>query len=54
MKLIWEDIDDNSDRLKVPNGWIVRSYIHGKRSSNISVSIHQIFIEDKFHEWKID
>jgi len=45
----WERISETSDRLMVPGGWIVRSRIY---TSN-GCSVHQIFIEDLMHEWKI-
>jgi hypothetical protein len=46
----WEEVSGNTDRLKVPHGWIVkteRQYVSG-------VSVHQIFIEDRDHLWKIE
>lgn len=53
---MWEKIDSNTSRLKVPNGWIVRTIIDissGSPNFIHSVSIHQVFVEDEFHEWKI-
>lgn len=52
----WESIDDTSDRLKVPNGWIVRSWIKiFERMNNLAgASIHQVFIEDPSHSWKLE
>lgn len=47
----WEQIDKATDRLKVPGGWIVRSI--SSRYSDHS-SIHQVFIQDQAHEWKIE
>ena len=39
----WETIDDNrtSERLKVPGGWIVRSYVvhREQQQSGVSVSV---------------
>ena len=45
----WEDIDDRSERLKVPGGWIVRS-----DSGSYEGGVHQIFIEDPNYEWKLE
>lgn len=45
MKLEWEYIDNNTARLNVPGGWIIRS--------TTGHAVHQIFIEDKEHEWKL-
>ena len=42
----FEHLEDHSDRLKVPGGWIVRSW-QGE-------GIHQIFIVDKEHSWKLE
>lgn len=42
----WEFISDNSARLQVPDGWIVRSWI--------ASSLHLIFIKDEKHEWKLE
>jgi len=47
---LWEDIDDSSDRLKVPGGWIVRSWISYWNSDG---GVHQIFVVDVEHQWKI-
>ena len=47
----WEDIDDNSDRLMVPRGWIVRSAYSACASG---ASIHMIFIEDRNHDWELE
>jgi len=38
-----------SDRLRVPGGWIVRSYT----TWNNSRAIHQIFVADEHHIWDI-
>jgi hypothetical protein len=51
---IWEPIDDYSDRLKVPGGWIVASYIVIDRYKGASVSIHQVFVADPSHEWQLE
>ena len=45
----WERIDDRSERLKVPGGWIVRS-----DSGSYEGGVHQIFIEDINHEWRLE
>jgi hypothetical protein len=50
---MWEIIDKNSFRLKVPGGWIVKS-VHKEFYSGISVSVHQIFIKDEGHNWKLN
>ena len=44
----WEEIDSNekSDRLKVPGGWIVRSW-----TGSMQGGVHQIFIKDDDHTW---
>jgi len=51
-KLEWEKIGDESDptthRLIVPGGWIVRSTMY-----STSGGVHQIFIADSLHKWKI-
>lgn len=53
-ELNWEKIDDTrqnrspSSRLKVPGGWIVRS-----ETGAYDGGIHQIFIADSLHEWRI-
>ena len=41
-------LDVESERLKVPGGWILRSRL----ASSNGVSVHQIFIEDPDHNWK--
>ncbi len=62
---MWEDIEFNSycrsQRLRVPNGWVVRS-LFGLRKENDNtcymsersgVSVHQIFVEDARNTWKL-
>ena len=47
----WEYIDQNdSDRLCVPGGWIVRSWIDGYDKC----TLHQIFVSDPEHKWVFD
>lgn len=50
---MWEEIENqdgiSSERLKVHRGWIVRS----KYTSSWGVGLHQVFIEDEFHQWKL-
>ncbi len=51
-KLKWEKLHtfnrSPSARLKVLGGWIVRS-----ETGSYSGGIHQIFIADSLHEWRI-
>lgn len=48
----WEEINNDnhcySARLRVPSGWIVRSY-----TGCSDGGLHQIFIEDKNHKWEL-
>jgi hypothetical protein len=48
---MWEKIDGETSRMKVPNGWIVRSI---QFYFGAAVSLHQIFIVDPGHQWKLD
>ncbi len=43
-----------SSRLKVPGGWIVRSVVtqYGTNHGHSGVSVHQIFVPDKNHQWE--
>jgi len=45
----WEFISDHADRLKVPGGWIVRSW-GGYESGK---ALHQVFIKDVDHVWQL-
>jgi hypothetical protein len=47
----WEEIDKYTDRLKIPNGWIVRPVYSACASG---AAIHTIFIEDINYEWKLE
>ena len=56
---MWESINESghmggSERMRIPGGWIVRSYlaINGT-AGKAAVSIHQIFISDENHSWRI-
>jgi hypothetical protein len=42
-----------TERLSVPGGWIVRSSFVDPRDSFADSCVHQIFIEDKEHDWVI-
>ena len=46
----WKKIDEYTDRLKVPGGWIVRSYDLGMQSK----ALHQVFISDPGHTWELN
>jgi len=48
----WEKLDNNTCRLQVPGGWIVRTF--ESRGYNAGGCVHQIFIEDKNHIWVIE
>jgi hypothetical protein len=48
----WETIDETSHRLKVPGGWIIRSYILARvLTGNVSAAMDMIFVKDPNHEW---
>lgn len=46
---MWEELDDNSSRLKIPEGWIVRVVIFGYKCC----SVHSTVIKDRGHTWEI-
>ena len=55
---MWEEIPRStnihscmSDRLEVPGGWIVRSVYY---VASLGVSIHQVFVTDPKHTWRLD
>ena len=54
----WETIDETSERLKVPGGWIVRSYVvknsHIQNGTSVSVGLHQVFVSDPEYLWILD
>jgi len=50
----WEYIgggaNSNTERLKVPNGWLVRTtFCQGYDGGGV----HMLVLEDKDHEWKL-
>lgn len=45
----WENMGDYTTRLKVPGGWIVRTFTGSYNGG----CCHQIFIGDVNHTWKI-
>ena len=51
MKSPWKNIDNETDRLKVPGGWIIRTTEYYIQKS---VAVHQIFVKDENHEWIIN
>ncbi len=46
---MWEEIDVGSDRLRVKNGWVVRSY--SVTYDGDFAAIHQVFVHDEFGTW---
>ena len=44
----WERINNNTDRLKVPGGWLVYRYEY-----NTGITDVMCFISDKTHSWKL-
>ena len=52
---MWERIDEYSERLKVPNGWLIRYHVSERclSSGSVGVSVAMIFIKDEKHKWKI-
>lgn len=46
----WEELNGDTDRLKVPGGWILRSYVGGMEAK----TLHQVFISDPEHTWKFN
>ncbi len=51
----WEQIDEYSGRLPVFGGWIVTSQksMWSSNGNSTAVSLHQVFISDKNHEWDL-
>ncbi len=51
---LWEEIpsppNTPSERLAVPGGWVIRSCTDFR---NESVCLHQVFISDPGHDWKL-
>lgn len=52
--LHWEIIDDFSARLPVFGGWIVRSQKSIWNTNSAAISLHQVFVSDKNHEWDLE
>lgn len=50
----WEGIDDYTERLKVPNGWIVRSKVRYCNPSENCGSESMCFVPDPTHEWRLE
>lgn len=57
---MWEKLEDPinynsalsySHRMRVPDGWVVRSIV---TIMHESTSVHTVFVPDKEHLWKID
>jgi hypothetical protein len=43
---MWEMIDSGTHRMRVPNGWIVRSWLLH--------SVHMVFVPDSGHIWVLE
>lgn len=51
---MFERIDQFTDRLKVPNGWVLRTKDRTNNLSAAAIGVHTLFISDPLHEWKLD
>lgn len=49
---MFEKIDEYTSRMKVPDGWIVRTIVNTHYLGGAGV--HQIFIHDGFHQWELE
>lgn len=53
----WEQLDQNTARVKVIGGWIVKHEKHALakkgNSESILCSESSVFIADKYNEWRI-
>ena len=47
---MFERIDKETDRLEVPQGWLVRTRLYYGAGGSAT---HTIFIEDVVHKWKL-
>lgn len=45
---MWKRIDDTTNRMKVPGGWIVSTFV----AVGHSCSIHSVFVPDPQHTWE--
>jgi hypothetical protein len=50
-KNVWEEVDDNTERLRVPGGWLVRTFIILTHLSTSACSVHMVFVEDPSNAW---
>ena len=55
----WQPIDKNTERMRVPNGWIVRSVQRVKHTTHYDAwveakSMSLVFVPDPAHEWGRD
>lgn len=50
---MWQVIDNNTDRLQVPGGWVVRTTFTKYYGTTVSCHVSMIFVTDPAHEWEI-
>jgi hypothetical protein len=48
----WQSINSNTQRMRVPNGWLVQSFTNLSYSMN-GISLAMIFISDPNGEWEV-
>jgi len=53
---MWEKIDAETSRMRVPGGWLVRSKMFAGNNSGpgVSVCVHVVFIPDNKHDWEFE
>jgi hypothetical protein len=49
----WQSINSNTQRMRVPNGWIVQSFTNLSYSMN-GISLAMTFISDPNGEWVVE
>lgn len=50
---MWETIDELTERLRVPSGWIVRSTMWRTLAGSVSITTHQVLVPDVGHKWTL-
>ena len=49
----WEEVNSNTWRLRVPNGWLVCHDAIPTSYSGLSAAVSMVFVPDAGHTWKL-
>ena len=51
---MWEKIAEGTERLKVYEGWLVRTSMYATFGTSGGLDVGLVFVPDPFHNWELE